>query len=174
MATLAQTSTDAWIAPELVGLRALGYRTPNVTEDPVHRFIQTLAAALALGAPIAGCAQSDEDQVRGVVHAFHDDVVRGDGEAACARLVPAAQRRFAESMDEDGCASAVRSVATLITAHQRELLEKVEIKRVRIRGDRAEIRPQDVAVPEDLRMPNSPDSTVLRRVGDEWLLEWLG
>jgi hypothetical protein len=63
-------------------------------------------ALLALGIPLSACGGSQDAAVSDVVDEFYASVEDGDGEDACALLVPATRSELEQSSGEE-CAAAI-------------------------------------------------------------------
>ncbi|HEX8082664.1 MAG TPA: hypothetical protein VF529_00130 [Solirubrobacteraceae bacterium] len=135
-----------------------------------------MAGATACGAGDAGDA---EDAVADAVRGWMRDVADGNGKSGCARLTAKARRQLVEEIIPwDGrCEGAVFLLSSDLSDEVRDALRRVRVKRVRIRGDRAEVRDTDVEFPARVHQmleESSPTKVVLRRVDGKWLLEDLG
>jgi ketosteroid isomerase-like protein len=116
----------------------------------MRRAVLVLAAALAL----AGCQESDQDQVRAAVMEYVHAYADGDAETVCARLAPELRRAFKE-----GCEAGIEREAAKLSQSAREALNKQEVRSVSVSGDTARAR------------LNSGGLGTLRRVGGRWLIE---
>ncbi len=111
-----------------------------------------LAAALAL----AGCAPSERDRVGETVETFLHAFARGDTKTACARLVPEVRMAFKE-----GCEAGLKKETDALSAAERERLSELDVRDVRIKGDRANAWLES----------QGGEPGTLRRIDGEWLIE---
>jgi len=119
-----------------------------------------LPVALVGAIVIAGCGESDEDQVRTQVDTIYDTFAEGDGEAAC-RLVT--EEAKTQSQEDQGvtCEEGVADQARDLTPDQKRRLSNLEISEVKIDGDNATVT---VKSDEDQQVIK------LKKDGDEWKL----
>jgi ketosteroid isomerase-like protein len=108
------------------------------------------AAALVL----AGCQQSDQDQVRDAVAQYVNAYADGDAKTVCARLAPELRKAF-----KHGCEAGIKQEASKLSTADREALRELEVRSVSVSGDTARAR------------LNSGSLGTLRRVGGRWLIE---
>ena len=92
------------------------------------RIASLVLAVLAL----AGCAPSERDRVGESVETFLHAFARGDTKTACARLVPEVRMAFKE-----GCEAGLKKETDALSAAERERLSELDVRDVRIKGDRA-------------------------------------
>ena len=78
---------------------------------PRSRALAAVAAAIVAAAPLAGCGKKEEQKVRTTVEAFYAAVTAREGQKACQRLTPAAQRRLEQGGKQ--CPAAVIEQADL-------------------------------------------------------------
>ena len=114
------------------------------------RPVLVIAAALAL----AGCQESDQDQVRAAVMEYVHAYADGDAKTVCGRLAPELRKAFKE-----GCEAGIKREAAKLSKPAREALDKQEVRSVSVSGDSARAR------------LNSGSLGTLRRVGGRWLIE---
>jgi hypothetical protein len=111
-----------------------------------------IAAAVAL----AGCEPSDRDRVGASVETFLHAYAAGDTKTACARLVPEVRKAF-----EGGCEAGLKKEADALSAAERARLAELDVRDVRIKGDRANAWLES----------QGGEPGTLRRVDGEWLIE---
>ena len=116
------------------------------------RLALVILAALAL----AGCQPSDRDRVGESVETFIHAYAAGDTKTACARLVPEVRKAFKE-----GCEAGLKQEADKLSAAERTRLSQLDVRDVRIKGDRANAWLEG----------QGGQPGVLRRVDGEWLIE---
>jgi hypothetical protein len=138
----------------------------------------TLAVAVA-SATACGGGTDASDQVKETLHAWFRDIAHGNGKSGCARLTTNARRQFAEQFGDPeavDCDGAVAILNDELTPDVKTALTRVRVRRVDVRGDRAEIDDADVEFPRRLVRSREVNEhpTVFRRIDGRWLLEDLG
>lgn len=142
----------------------------------------TLAAAAALAlTALPACGDEPRAdtraQVETALNAFTRAVAAGDAEEACARLTEAAREELVAEFSPYGatdCEAAVREAASMLSDPEGEAFDELAVRRVRVRGDRAEVADEDLLFPAAVDPAPNDSPTVFRRVGGEWLIEDLG
>ncbi len=121
-------------------------------------------ALLALGPfAVAGCGASDEERVREATTAFLRAYVAKDHAAVCRQVTPEARRLLAREASARSCEAAIADAREAISPRELTTLRAARIRDVRVRGERAAVTIDPA--------PGDPTAT-LRRIGDEWLLEF--
>jgi hypothetical protein len=139
-----------------------------------------LAATAACGATAALASNAHHpktaaDEVRAAQHSFHRAVLKGD-QRACDVMLPAARSEFTGNLGllADDCDLAVLEIGQAATPDERHAIMKIKINRVRINGDRAVIRDEDVTLAPGVRPDGNDTPTIWRKTSDGWRLEQLG
>jgi hypothetical protein len=114
------------------------------------------AAAVLAALAFAGCAPSERDRVGASVEEFIHAYAAGDTKTACARLVPEVREAFKE-----GCEAGLKKEADQLSAAERKRLSELDVRDVRIKGDRANAWLEN----------QGGEPGTLRRIDGEWLIE---
>lgn len=137
-----------------------------------------LAASLTLAATTAaacGGGTSPSDRIAEAVSAWYRDVAAGNGKAVCARLTERARKGLVEDSALAGsCEAAVAEFSLLLTDEERRSLGRVEVGRVRVNGNAAQVHDQDLSAPEPWVRDDNDRPLRFRRIDGEWLIEDLG
>ena len=109
---------------------------------------------------LAGCGESDEDQIKTQVDTLYAAVADGDGEAACEVVTEEAKKQSEESEDKS-CAQAIEDGAKELNDDQRERLANIEISEVKVDGDSATVT---------VKSGDDEEQLNLKKEDDEWKL----
>lgn len=142
--------------------------------------LAALTATLALAGTTACGAEDpatdrdlsrDEAAVEQVTERWIVALTAGDGKTACALLTDKALADM--NSFHSGCEQTVAEFGELVPGDIAVAADDVEVIRVRVDGDRATIKPEDIKVPEQLTLPAAAplETTYLRRVDGAWKLD---
>jgi uncharacterized protein YhfF len=130
------------------------------------------ATAAAAAAAFAGGDDAGTDQraVRAVAEAFIRSVAEGDAKRTCALLT---ERARDELVAERGECEAVFALLMSLMEEEQEAYHRIKVRRVRVDGDRAEMRREDVDLPPELERPGVQPwgDTRFRQIDGEWKID---
>jgi hypothetical protein len=145
----------------------------------------TLAVATAAATMLAACggdgggAEGDpRAEIESTFRALARAIVANDGRAGCALMTPELRATYADQLvgvddAEDRarrCAAAVDLLMFAWPEDHREALRHIEVRRVRVDGDRAELHDDDLTIGHADRPDPDPRPIVFRRVEGKWLI----
>lgn len=123
---------------------------------------------LSAGPALAGCGKSDRDAAADTVTSYLKAFGTGDGEGACDRLTPETRRlvapRVARKLGGRGCPDAIRALWARLPAAQADALTGATVRRVRVKGEAAEV---------SFRAGRARGVAKLRKSGDGWKISLL-
>ncbi len=144
----------------------------------------TLATVAATGTACGGGdgpshGSAEARDVQASVRAWFRDLAAGDGAHGCTRLTRKARAQFVANFalaSDIGCERAVALAALTLSEVEKRALPRVRIRRVDVRGTRAEVDDRDAEFPRAVaqRVEVNDRPTVFVRREGRWLLEDLG
>lgn len=128
----------------------------------------SLLALVAVAIALAACGKSSSEMAGDTVVSYLDAFAKGDGEKACDLLTAQTRDvivpRVGRKIGARDCPAAVKALRGRLTVPQADALGRARVKRVRIRGDLAEVR---------FRAGPLRGAAELRKSGGDWRVSLL-